>query len=649
MTQELIYLPNRFTTYVLTEKTDLGLPAFGMMKRFPCRVLPFTLLFFGWLSILQGQANPVVPQQMLAPTWTRLRIGNVQPMGWLKVQMDEDLQGPIGKLDQLNPELYALPALFIQNKFSQRATPREAEIGLAQTIWWDGLIRHAILTRDKDLLAKADTCITFILSAQEEDGYLGMYSPETRYTPACLFGDIDYQANVLHSLLNWYAFTQDPDVLRAIERAVQQIYIHHPLRDQDDPDLNDSNAPSGTSGLALCDILFELYHLTGQQVNKDLLILMVRSVLSQKASSSNPTKDLSDSQYSAFQNATPRWLAAAWSLTLDPLLKDQLDEQLSSIKSRILPSGATSLETGLSTRSDYHLAALEELHSTYTFLLGLTSDPAFSESVEQLFMNAFSGMRLPEPSAITCLQMDENGIYPNGVDYFTSADSTGLACITAAGRVTPDYIQSLWYQDELGFVSPLFAPSEMNARYNGRQIRIQEITDFPGDHRIRYMVQTDSACTFRLKIRRPKWARAITINQPYTMAGDFLLIEKEWTGFDEVEIVFVPGISNNRTAQGARWYTFGPLVLVRPIPNVESGLPPGTGIVPGILHFKNNAPLTYSVVSTTKPTRTFAADPEDLRFSLKAQRSDTGIEETIRLVPMGSAVLRQTIFSEFKP
>ncbi|MCF8238721.1 MAG: glycoside hydrolase family 127 protein [Saprospiraceae bacterium] len=620
-----------------------------MMNMFQSRILPFSLLLWGWTFNLCGQAMPVVPQPMIAPVWTRIQLGHVQPMGWLKAQMDQDLQGPIGKSDQLVPALYAIPSLFILNKLSHPATAGEAATGQAQITWWDGLIRYAILTKDKDLLARSEPFISTVLTHQEEDGYLGMYAPEIRFDSLCLHADLHYQATVLRILLNWYAYIQDPGILRSIELAVQQIYIHHPLRNLTNAPLNDQALPRSTAGLILCDVLFELYRTTGQQINKDLLSLFVKSAFPQMESPSILSTDWSDMSAESFQNAAPRWLAAAWSLTSDLLLKEQLDRRINDLRARILPSAASSDEPDLDTPVEYQLAALQELFSTYSFLLTLTADPSFAEAQEQLYMNALSGMWCPKQPAISCTQMDYTGRYPHGLVYHTGSDSSSSFCIASAGRVTPEYVQSLWYEDEHGFISSLFAPSEMHARFKDRQIRIQENTEFPGDHRIRYIVQTDSACTFILKIRKPKWARAITTNQPYTLTGEFVLIEKEWTGFDEIEVVFAPGISSYRTARGARWYTFGPLVLVHAIRPVESEMNPGSEAGIQDQYFQNVNPVTYSVLTATKPTRTFASDPEDLRFSLKARRSDTGIEETIQLVPLRAAALRQTIFPEYKP
>jgi DUF1680 family protein len=75
----------------------------------------------------------------------------------------------------------------------------------------------AYLSEDKAATLKADEYVLHILSAQDEDGYLGVFAPEIRFSRP---GELWTQACLLRGLLDHAELTANEKVRQAVIRAV---------------------------------------------------------------------------------------------------------------------------------------------------------------------------------------------------------------------------------------------------------------------------------------------------------------------------------------------------------------------------------------------------------------------------------------------
>ncbi len=565
-----------------------------------------------------------------------MTFGQIQPMGWLKDQMLEDIRSMITAMDSLSPVTTAAIHRFGEGQFPKKMSPQERTSVEASLVWWNGLIEQAILTRDQQLLQHAGSYIDRQIQHQAADGYLGVFDPDRRYLPEDFNTECYTKALLLSGLLKWSIHTGDRQLLQSIQSAIQNTSLHLPAT------LDDPIDPL-TSGLTLVDVLFELYHLTGQTIHQDLIDTLLHRAQIQPRSSIREFATLKgpDRAPAPFYYSAPRWLTAGAALTNDPRMRQDLAYGMEQISRHQLPSGAIANPSLKDKAQQYHFEEVRAILETYVFLLQASGDPVYAEAIERLYLNAVPGMFADHHDGLVCPQAEDHTAEPARASDHAISHSTTQSCEAGIGHIHPTYMESLWFQDGQGFVNSCFAPCELNSRWGSRYVRIQEMMDFPGDYRVRINIQTDSACTFMVKVRKPKWARAITINQPYTLVGDFIHIEKEWSGFDEISLVFAPGVSNYRTATGRRWYTFGPLVLAskRPSPQEQSSAS-SSGLA---------LPEYYTVKPADKPKRAHGSHAEDLRFSLLARRSDNQQEETIRLVPIGQTTTRQSTFPEYRP
>src|SRR6187551_1151201 len=132
----------------------------------------------------------------IAERYKPISITEIQPEGWLKNQIQDNLDGFVGRLDTLVPKLTMEDKIYGENRLTEKIKGKdvgalgEAGDWQVQFLWWnsetqsnwrDGYIRSAILANDQQHLKKLQEYVNYILSTQDEDGYLGIYDKDLRY------------------------------------------------------------------------------------------------------------------------------------------------------------------------------------------------------------------------------------------------------------------------------------------------------------------------------------------------------------------------------------------------------------------------------------------------------------------------------------
>jgi hypothetical protein len=216
------------------------------------------------------------------PRFESLRFGEVKPSGWIKAQMVRDLrEGSAGHLDQLCAE--ASSDIFSSGR-NRPGKLNVAKDGAPGGSWWNGetegnwrsgLIMMAYLSEDPEAMRKADAWVHHILQSQDKNGYIGIYSPELRYSQSPVSGELWTQACVLRGLVAYYEFTGNVTVLNAIERAVKRTmsaYGPGKWTPFQVPDAGQGIA----HGLMFTDVVSRLYELTRNAEYRDFGVRLYR-------------------------------------------------------------------------------------------------------------------------------------------------------------------------------------------------------------------------------------------------------------------------------------------------------------------------------------------------------------------------------------
>ena len=247
--------------------------------------------------------------QPLEAHFTPLRLGEVLPKGWLLAEVRKSLAGSIGHLDSLVPKLTAEDDIYGTNRLTRHVAAKDvgalSDGGAAdiQFLWWnsetqsnwrDAYIRSAVLADDAAHLEQVRAYVAHILRTQDTEGYLGIYDSDMRYRFDKENGELWSKTTLLRGLLAWYEYLNDPAILTAIERAVQDVMTHYPL-DASHPFASTNPDVGGTShGLMFTDVLETLYTLTHKEQYRDYALFLYRDFSAQTLNEDAQYAKLSD-------------------------------------------------------------------------------------------------------------------------------------------------------------------------------------------------------------------------------------------------------------------------------------------------------------------------------------------------------------------
>jgi DUF1680 family protein len=176
-------------------------------------------------------------------------------------------------------------------------------------------------------------------------------------------------------------------------------------------------------------------------------------------------------------------------------------------------------------------------------------------------------------------------------------------------------------------------------------IHIKEITEYPYEHKIRFEVSTEERMKFPLKIRKPAWAIDVKSSLPFTLKDGYIVIDRTWNKTTMLTIEFITEPVLQRAGREEIYFTYGPLVLAHPIEAVET--------ITRQYAVSTCKEMQYSPVSKTiyqyitQPGQNIKKRRDKpMTFFTTMFNPDSGIAESIDLVPMGQTILRQVTFQQ---
>ncbi|KAF0195796.1 MAG: hypothetical protein FD166_2762 [Bacteroidetes bacterium] len=617
-----------------------------------------------------------------------LRFGEIKPAGWIREQMESDLDGFVGHLDELVPDLmndkiYDADRLtkHLKSKNLGNTGPELDPQYLwwnseTQSNWWDGYIRNAILLNNSGHLEKVRKYIEYLLSTQDDDGYLGIYSPELRYAFNDENGELWAKTTALRGLLAWYEYTGQPEILDAIKLAVSDVMKHYPA-DASSP-FNSKKPFAGglTHGLTFTDILDRLFQITGNKDYLNYALFLYRdfsvNLLAEDAQLGkilDPAYRNKEHGVHTYEHLRP--LTMAWIASGNNELKTALDIYLGRIRQSTTPSGGPIGDEWVggrhanATETGYEYCSLQELLDGYTSLLQKTGDSRYGDLTERLFFNAAQGARHPHESAIAYCKTDnsfamtgtKNG-EPAGQEiqtrykYSPAHQDVAVCCVPNAGRITPYFVKSMWLKDKEGLVSSLLGPCEVQTDFKGVKIHVNEVTDYPFANTITYNVKAEKPVAFVLKIRKPEWTKSVKLNFNYTEKDGYLCISRTWEGNENVQLELLSEPEVHKDQNGENYFSFGALLFALPVESREIILK--THPVGGFkdLGYEPVNRVKYRFPALEKPEISIKKNESPINkwdvtaLTTSLVNESTGLPEKLNLLPLGATILRQVTFKE---
>ena len=634
--------------------------------------LALLLLFSFSVNSQEKNPNKVVEKYQILP------IGSIKPSGWLKVQMQKDVDGFVGNLDKLVPELindpiYSSGRLHKNSKLKDLGNNKEGDTegseqykwwnSETQSNWWDGYIRNVILLNDKKGIEKVDNYIQRILKSQDEDGYIGIYDKELRYNFNSENGELWSKTTMYRGLLAYYEYSRDPKLWNAIVRAVDNVMNNYPINNSS-PYSSGKEFNGGVShGLTFTDVMDKMYQITGDTKYTDYALFLYKDFCKTYQSEKdvqlenilNPNYKLQSHGVHTYEHLRPLIVAAYASNDVE--LQKALQIYIERIeKSTTLTGGAIGDEwiaqrTANATHTGYEYCSLHELLDSYSVLFQKQGTGKSAEMVETIFYNAAQGSRNPDHSCIAYLKTDNSfgmdGTKNGEVEtnrkqtrykYSPAHQDVAVCCNPNAGRITPYFIEKSWLKENDNvLVNVLLMPNILETKIQNQLVKIETITEYPYQNKFIYKISNPKYAQFIIKIRKPSWATKVLTNESYTIDNEFLVFDRKMGKEDKIQIEFLTEIQIKEDANKEKYFSFGPLFYAKSFESIEQK---------GKSYLTNFDDLFY--VSKDKSSYQFIIDNqakfENGKIEIKAKNKSNNQIETIQLVPFGKTILRQVSF-----
>ncbi|WP_298117587.1 beta-L-arabinofuranosidase domain-containing protein [Flavobacterium sp.] len=607
-----------------------------------------------------------------------LPFGSIKPSGWLKTQMQKDVDGFVGNLDKLVPDLindpiYSSGRLHKNSEVKDLGNNKEGDAegseqykwwnSETQSNWWDGYIRNVILLNDKVGLKKVKKYVQGVLKTQDEDGYIGIYDKDLRYQFNSENGELWSKATMYRGLLAYYEYTKDKKLWNAIVKAVNNVMTNYPIGTSSP--FSSGNAFNGgvSHGLTFTDVLDKMYQITGDTKYTDYALFLYQDFSKtyqsekdvQLSNILNPNYKLQSHGVHTYEHLRPLLVAAYASNNIE--LQKALQIYIQRIENTTTLTGGAIGDEWIAernadaTHTGYEYCSLHELLDSYSVLFQKQGNSKTAEAIETIFYNAAQGSRNPNHSCIAYLKTDNSfemeGTKNGEVEanrkqtrykYSPAHQDVAVCCNPNAGRITPYFIEKSWLKEsDAVLVNVLLMPNVVETKIHNQNVKIETITEYPYQNKFTFKIANPNKTSFTLKIRKPSWVTDISTKEKYTVENDFLIFERPFTKEDAIELEFNTKIQIKEDTNKEKYFSYGALFYAKPIEAIE---------LKGKSYFTNFDDLMYK----PKDNNRFQFMEENQatfnkgQITIKAKNKTTNQIETVTLIPFGKTILRQVSF-----
>src|SRR5947208_7449279 len=172
------------------------------------------------------------------------------------------------------------------------------------------------------------------------------------------------------------------------------------------------------------------------------------------------------------------------------------------------------------------------------YLLRVTRDSRYGDSMERVLYNTIGGARLIEPDGTSFYYSDYNRHEAKKEWY----KDKWPCCSGTFPQLSADYGISSYYQSEDGIYVNLFLPSRLTWTRGGTQCTLTQKTAYPKSNTIQLELAVTKPETFTIYVRIPAWAgpkTLLAVNGKRTEGeltpGNFLALARTWKDGDRVE------------------------------------------------------------------------------------------------------------------
>lgn len=488
-----------------------------------------------------------------------LPLGAIYPTGWLRNQLQIQLDGLSGHLDEFWPD--------IQNSawFGSDADGWERA-----PYWLDGVIPLAFLLEDDTLKNRVVNYMDYIISHPDENGWLGPVAEPKQY-------DLWAIMLVFKPLIQYHEATGDDRVPVVVENCLRQLDRHiGPF-----PIFKWAHS-------RWFETLIAIYWLYEQQPAEWLLDLAVKlhaqgfdweSFFKRwPLTEQTPQRAWNFMGHVVNNGMMVKMPALYWRLTGDEASRQRPLEMLHQLDAAHgmvtgIFSGDECL-AGKNPTQGTELCAVVEFMYSLEWLLAILGEPELGDRLEKVTFNALPATFSPDMWAhqydqqvnqVEC-SIKKRPWTTNGPESNIFGLEPNYGCCTAnLSQGWPKFATHLWMQSaDGGLVAAAWAPCVVQTTVKKVPVKIEVITDYPFREKIEVKVQVTEAVEFPLHLRIPGWTEGAEIHvgdeMLYPKPGTFFELNREWAGETLLKIRFPMRAKASRRYHNALAIERGPLV-----------------------------------------------------------------------------------------
>ena len=448
---------------------------------------------------------------------------------------------------------------------------------------WDG--EHAgkwlhaatlswVYTQDPNLREKLDRVVRELTKCQLDDGYLGTYLPEKRWTE----WDVWAHKYDMIGLLTYYRFTGNPQALETSRRCADLLcrtFGNSPGQ----RNLLDAGYHMGMAPTSVLEPMVLLYRLTGEQRYLDFC----RYILAAWETPAGPkiiSTLLSAKRVDKVGNAKAYEMLSCLNGLLEfyrttgekQMLEAALNAWQDIVDKRLYLTGTASYKEFF--HEDYDLpngnADVAETCVTVTWLqfnaqlLRLTGEARFAEELERTVYNQLPGAQKPDGTAWGYyVQLEGKKPY--------SATLSGNCCLSSGPRGVALIPTFAFATDADGLVVNFSAGGRSRLTLgDGQSVALEVASRYPENGEVGITLHPPATNIFTVKLRIPAWcsSAAISVNgnpvKDPVQPGAYAALRRPWRDGDVItlNVALSPRlIVGNHGNGGKVAFACGPLIL----------------------------------------------------------------------------------------
>lgn len=551
--------------------------------------------------------------------------------------------------------------------------------------WADGALRCGYLIDDPELTQRVKEWIDFQIDHPKEDGFIG---PELHNLwPHVVFFRV---------IMAEYSRNPSPKIIKALSNHYKNAARSQTLIKTGGPewDFNERT-------MLHIEMLCWLY----QQTNDAFFIEKAENTYKAFCSRKSPftmQAFLSDEVPIVHSVSSFETLKIPVILYINTGKKEYLDAAIHGIQKVYKYHG---LADGIPSGNEAHDGNMpNEVHETCCvsdaqwalgYFLQATGDVQWADLMEKICFNAafsvvwkdFKSLQYySSPNQVIAKNNSNFCMYVGGQDRMAYRIAHGPACCNGnMNRMIPLFCSRQWMKKgDNGIVAAMYAPSSFTTKLKGskNEITIQEETNYPFEETIRFRMKMKRSTPFSFWLRIPQWCKgaSITVNGQAAdivcKAGTFVEVQRKFSDGDIIELKLPMKAKSVSMPYDGVAFERGPLVFSLNVKAQEEitetreldGIKFQSRILTPLSEW-NYAPVdteNIEVVNSNDYSNIWNPEMTPVRLKVKAVTVTNwqlyrdnftpympsvirkGEEKVIELVPVGTTVLRMTVFPDIR-